>query len=134
VKTFLPALALFALVVSPVSAEETPQLVTPAKVVDVYDGDTVTVEFTWRARVRLLDLWCPEIRGTRGEEKQRAIAARDRMRQLVLDKPVTVVVPFRGDELGDVLTFGRVLARIRVGGVDVSKAMVDEGHGTREKP
>lgn len=125
-------LVLFA--ASPCVAEEAPRLVTPAKVVDVYDGDTVTVEFTLRARIRLLDLWCPEIRGTRGEERERAVAARDRMRQLVLDKPVTVVVPFRGDELSDVLTFGRVLARIRVGGVDVSRAMVEEGHGTREKP
>ena len=37
-------------------------LTAQCKVLDVYDGDTVTVEVRTIARVRLLDCWAPEVR------------------------------------------------------------------------
>lgn len=123
------------LVAATLAAPPEPGIVARGRVVDVYDGDTITVEFTFRARVRILDLWCPEVRGGTAAEKAAGIAARDRLRQLVDGKPVTLHVPTEGiRRLDDVFTFGRVLGHVWTeNGIDVGRVMREEGHGTRTK-
>ena len=46
--------------------------ILPAKVVSVQDGDTITVEFSFRANIRLKDCWAPETR-TKDEEEKKII-------------------------------------------------------------
>jgi len=41
---------------------EPARLVLPCAIVEVYDGDTITVRLTLDLRVRMLDCWTPEIR------------------------------------------------------------------------
>lgn len=102
-----------------------PQVTVPCKVVDVYDGDTVTVEVRMRVRVRLLDCWAPEVKGG---EKAWGIQSKAVMARLADGKDAVLQVPLDGaDRLDDVLTFGRVLGRISIDGKDVSRAMCDEG-------
>ena len=48
-------------------------LTLPGNVLDVHDGDTVTVEVKRTLRIRLLDCWAPELRDAGGLE---AIACR----------------------------------------------------------
>lgn len=80
------------------------------RIVDVHDGDTVTVEITRRVRVRLLDCWAPEVTGA---EKPQGIKSRDALRAIALLKSATLYVPTEGnDELGDVMTFDRVLGHV----------------------
>jgi len=65
-----------------------------AKVIKVYDGDTLTVEaYLWpgleaKASVRLNGVDTPEIRGQCETEKQKAIQARDFVKGLILGKTV----------------------------------------------
>ena len=62
---------------------------TPARVVSVYDGDTITVDaaiwpgLTWRGGVRVRGADTPEIRGRCEREKRLAVEARDFVRDLV---------------------------------------------------
>jgi len=105
-----------------------PQLILPATVTEVYDGDTLTVEFRLPARVRLLDCWAPELRDNGGP------ASREHLRSLAEGKPALVTIDLQDvDRLDDVLTFGRILGRVSVDGRDVSLEQVQAGHATKSR-
>lgn len=62
-----------------------------AKVVDVYDGDTITCVFKlygkyykWKCRISHIDT--PEMKTKNKEEKERAIIVRDILREMILNK------------------------------------------------
>ena len=82
-------------------------LKTEAKVVDVYDGDTIKVVFMfankmYKWRVRFLRINAPEVRGT---NKEKGIGVRDTLRSWILGKVITVEChKFDG--------FGRLLSEI----------------------
>jgi micrococcal nuclease len=66
-----------------------------AKIVDVHDGDTVKAVFNvfgkyykWNCRIAHVDT--PELRTDNLEEKQRGIYVRDKLREQILNKVVTV--------------------------------------------
>jgi len=66
-----------------------------ARVTDVYDGDTLTVDIDLgfmmslrKLKVRLLGIDTAEIRGGTNESKTRALQSRDWLRSKVLDKDV----------------------------------------------
>ena len=107
---------------------------TTATVVNVVDGDTVDVEVRRRVRIRLLECWAPETRTRDADEKRRGLAAKQHMRQMVMDKQVTLHIPTDGSgDMKQVLTLNRLLGRLYLEGNDVSAAMVAAGHATREK-
>ncbi|WP_296490111.1 thermonuclease family protein [Rhodoferax sp.] len=84
----------------------------------VSDGDTLwikPVEGAAPIKVRLLGLDAPELCQAGGE------AARAALQQLVVGKPVQVKSNFQD-------TYGRDLARLRVGERDVGAALVSAGH------
>lgn len=95
----------------------------------VVDGDTVDMQvdlgfgIVIRDRFRLLgvDAW-----ETRGEERERGLAAAARLRELVEGKPL--LIHTRKDERGK---YGRWLADIYVDDVDVGATLVEEGHAER---
>mgnify|MGYP001176067646 CR=1 FL=1 len=109
-----------------------PGWVTRAKVVEVYDGDTVTVEIRKRIRVRLLNCWAPEIRTTDEAEKAKGIAARDYLRKVLYQKDVILSVP-AGEEVGKSFSFDRALGLIYIDDRSASELMVESGHATRDK-
>lgn len=68
-------------------------LVVRAKVLEVYDGDTITLLFRFRSqfnrfKIRLSGVNCPELRKCTEEEKQRGLEARDKLRALIMEKHV----------------------------------------------
>lgn len=94
-----------------------------ATVVDVYDGDTITVDLdlgfnTWirGERVRLARINAPEVRGT---EKIFGLPARDQLKNLILNKRVTIKT--LKDKKGK---YGRYLVEIFLGGMNVNDWMV----------
>jgi len=103
----------------------------------VLDGDTVDIVVARTVRVRLLDLWCPEtrsVRGTTPETKAAGIRAREFLAARIEGKPVSFRVPIdAGARFGESMSFGRVLAYVEHVGDDVSRLMVDAGHGTKTK-
>jgi micrococcal nuclease len=103
-----------------------------AKVISVYDGDTVTVvidlgfNITNEFHVRLYGIDTPELRGV--EDKTPGINARERLKQLVLGQDVFLSTLKDKKE-----KYGRYLATIWLpsndeeGAVNINLMLVDEG-------
>lgn len=100
-----------------------------AHVVRVYDGDTVTavldlgMSITRKCSCRLAGVDTPEIRTKVAGEKEAAYAARDRVRDLILDKWVTLQSTGKPDK------YGRLIVRIWTDdGQCVNDLLIEEGH------
>ena len=97
-----------------------------AKIIDVYDGDTVTaiVDLGFlhfqEMKLRLYGIDTPELRG---DEKEAGIVVRDLVREMILNKYVEI--HSYKDKQGK---YGRYLANIIVDGLDVNQWLVDNGH------
>ena len=110
-------------------ASEAEGIQTPARVLSVYDGDTVKVEaamwpgLTWTGSVRVQGVDTPELRGKCDGEKRKAVAARDFVRERVGNR-VTLVNVRKGKYAG------RVVARIRLAdGTDLTELLIRARHG-----
>lgn len=103
------------------------ELVFLAQVLAVVDGDTfrarvqvwTDVEVVTSVRVAGIDT--PELRGKCPAERERAIAARERLRALLASGPV-LVTRVADDKFG-----GRVDAVVSVNGVRVADTLIAEG-------
>ena len=108
------------------SVAPTPVLRVPCKVVEVVDGDTVTVEITFRARIRLLDCWAPESGTTEGD------SATHYVRQVAQDKKGILEVDLSSSRrLDDLFTFGRLLGHIYIDDKDLSTQIIEAGHAKK---
>ncbi len=110
-------------------ASEAEGIQTPARVLSVYDGDTVKVEaamwpgLTWTGSVRVQGVDTPELRGKCDGEKRKAVAARAFVRERVGNR-VTLVNVTKGKYAG------RVVARIRLAdGTDLTELLIQARHG-----
>jgi len=98
-----------------------------AEVLSVYDGDTVTVmldmglDVQKKAKCRLLGIDTPELRTKSAKEKKLGYAARDRLRELILDKTITLQSMTKPDK------YGRLLVRIWIEGLFINDLLIDEG-------
>ena len=106
-----------------------PQYVYNAKVISVYDGDTITVEIDLgmsiktTQKIRLYGIDTPELRG---EEREEGLKVRDALRSLVLDKEV-VLQTFK-DKKGK---YGRYLGKIYLGDVNINELLLERGWAVR---
>lgn len=101
--------------------------ITDGIVVKVYDGDTITIVSKlpydasplYQFSVRINNIDCPEIRGSDDDEKKCAKIARERVRQLILGRKIT---------LQNVKTekYGRVLADVFIDEQDIGLLLVNE--------
>lgn len=97
-----------------------------AKVVDVYDGDTITVEidlgFTSKRleKLRLAGINAPELKK---EEREAGLKSRDILRKWILDKKVVVLT--EKDKTGK---YGRYIATVYYDGENINKKLVDQGY------
>jgi len=111
--------------------------VTEAKIVKVYDGDTVHIVFKffekyykWIGRIAHVDT--PELRTKNLEEKKKGYEVRDKLRELILDKVVQV-------HCHEFDKYGRLLLDIQIGDVKVDEWLISNGYakkyegGTKEK-
>lgn len=112
-------------------------LVTDAKIVKVYDGDTVHVVFKyfdkfykWNGRIAHVDT--PELRTKNEEEKKKGYEVRDKLRELILDKVVRLTCH-------EFDKYGRLLIDIQLGDIKVDEWLISNGYakkyegGTKEK-
>jgi micrococcal nuclease len=98
-----------------------------AIITDVYDGDTVTANIdlgmqVWlhNVKLRILGVDAPEIRTTNLIEKAAAIQARDRVKDLILGKEVSIETKKKGK-------YGRWLVSIIIDKEDLSQILLKEG-------
>lgn len=102
----------------------------PADVVDVYDGDTLTVDaYPWpgmiiRTKVRVAGIDTPEIRGKCDQEKAKARLARDRMASLA-GKAVQLKNVIFGKYAG------RVVAEVMTASGNAGDILIHEGLARR---
>jgi endonuclease YncB( thermonuclease family) len=125
---FLPAIVGLLVNATLPQTQPEPALRLPCKVIEVVDGDTVTVEITLQARVRLLDCWSPERTTPEGAAAHRYMQRRALNKTGLLEIDLT-----RANRLDDVFSFGRLLGRIYLDGDDLSQRMVKAGHATTSK-
>jgi len=97
---------------------------------EVYDGDTVVCEVTFRCRLRLLDCWAPEVKGPQKKDGEKS---RDNLKALCEGKSGTAVVPWH-DDIGNMTSLSRVLGYLYVDGKDMSAEQVKAGFAAKEKP
>lgn len=103
----------------------------PARVVEVYDGDTLTAEVKFVMRVRLLDCWAPEIKGP---DRLKGFAARDNLKKLAEGKTGVLHIPLTSENIGDATSMGRILGKMIINGDDLSYEQVKAKHATKTKP
>ncbi|WP_299128286.1 thermonuclease family protein [uncultured Winogradskyella sp.] len=103
-----------------------------AKIIDVYDGDTITAQVdlgflvSREMKFRLYGIDTPELRG---EERPEGLKVRDILRGRILDKEV-VIYSYK-DKQGK---YGRFLANIFLEGEDINQWLIDEGHAKPYHP
>ena len=103
-----------------------------AKVIKVYDGDTITVaaklpfkeSAIYRFSVRLRSIDSPEIKGQSEKECELAIVARDALHSLIFGK--IIELRHNGKE-----KYGRLLADLYVNDLHVNKWMVNNGYAVK---
>lgn len=99
-----------------------------ALVVDVYDGDTVTLKVdlgfnvSTKVKARLHGIDAPEVRG---EERPEGLKARDFLRDMILNKEVTIRT--HRDKQGK---YGRWLVEIFADELNICKELVDNGYAS----
>ena len=111
-------------------------LSTKCKVLEVYDGDTVTVEIVRTVRVRLLDCWAPEIRTKNQREKAKGWLSKAHLKNIIEGKNATLFVPTENmKNSGDITSMGRVLGHLWPADEpkNVSQLQVEAGHATETK-
>tara|TARA_R100000008_G_C3537761_1_gene143037 strand:+ start:158 stop:487 length:330 start_codon:yes stop_codon:yes gene_type:complete len=103
-----------------------------AKVVKVYDGDTITVDFDLGfgiilqgQKIRLLGINTPEVRG---EEKIEGIHSRDCLRERIFGKTVTIKT--HKDKKGK---YGRWLGEVYLEDENINEWLISEGLAKRYK-
>lgn len=128
------ALVLFVACACLMAEQPRSQICVPCEVVEVYDGDTMTVRVSMDLRIRLLDCWAPEVKTKDDAEKVKGIAARNHLQKLApVGSTAQLTIPLNGDRLDDILTLGRVLGRVSVDGKDLSEQQVKAGHARVSK-
>ena len=107
---------------------------TKAKVLKVYDGDTVTIAAHYdgqivKFNVRLFGIDCDEMKGGSAETKHNARSAKQFVESKVLNKVVDIDVLnnkiINGKQIRE--KFGRLLANIKVDGKDLATMLLEIG-------
>ena len=100
-----------------------------AKVLSVYDGDTITIKIdlgfkiTQEMKIRLEGVNAPELRG---EQRELGLIARDYLRNLINKKDI--IINTVKDEKGK---YGRYLGTIMLGDVNINKHLINKGIANR---
>jgi endonuclease YncB( thermonuclease family) len=103
-----------------------------AKVIKVYDGDTITVASKlpfnespiYRFSVRLRSIDSPEIRGESEKECKLAIKSRDALHNLIFGQ--VIELKNNGKE-----KYGRLLADVYYNDIHINKWMIDKGYAVK---
>ncbi len=97
--------------------------------VRAYDADTITVNIPYvhpllghQIGVRILGIDAPEIRGKCLVEKEKALIARDYVRQIMKNAKKIDLMDISRDR------YFRILAKVRVDGLDIGNALIRKGY------
>jgi len=97
-----------------------------AKVVDIYDGDTIKIVFTLNGKLykfncRIQHVDTPEIRTRNKVEKEYGLKVRDKLKEKILGKVVNVVCD-------DFDKYGRLLIDIKLENILISEWLISNNY------
>lgn len=101
------------------------------KVEKIIDGDTIDVvidlgfDILYKSRVRLFGIDTPESRTRDKEEKVRGLISKEYLKDKIKHAKKITIRTHKGEETGK---FGRILGEVFCDGVNINKAMCDEGY------
>lgn len=111
----------------------------PARVLEIYDGDTLTVGFRynggfWKSPVRIYGIDAPEMKPRRQgrsiesieQEKAAAVKSRDFLHQLIYDQIVRLDICDKATD-----KYGRLMGAIFFRNENVAEKMIKTGHARR---
>jgi endonuclease YncB( thermonuclease family) len=101
-----------------------------AKVIKVYDGDTITVDIDLgfgielkKQSIRLLGINTPEVRG---EEREQGLISKEALSNRILNK--TILLKTYKDKKGK---YGRWLGEIYLGEENLNEWLINEGYAEK---
>jgi len=110
------------------SVSEADLYVYAAKVVSIYDGDTIRVDIDLGLyvvlrdqRLRLYGIDTPEIRGP---ERPRGLQARKEVEKLIAEQNGEILIRTYKDKTGK---YGRWLAEVFAGGININRRLIECG-------
>lgn len=97
-----------------------------AKVIDVYDGDTITIAMwiglqRFSFKLRLYGIDTPEIRSP---DKEKAIIARDYLKNIILHKKIKI--NFYKEE-----KYGRLLGTVFYNNININDHLIEKGYAKK---
>ncbi len=101
-----------------------------AKLMKVVDGDTIDAriylgfQISVIKRIRLSNIDTPELRSSNINERQKAIAAKERLTELFYKSEGFFKLVSEGFD-----KYGRCIGQVLIDGVDASKTLIKEGYG-----
>lgn len=115
----------------PIRGENMKPYFYKAKIISVYDGDTVTAvmdlgfNITNKIKIRLHGINAPEIRG---KQRPEGLKSRDYLRSLILDKDV--IIQTLKDKKGK---YGRYIGIIHLEDKNINELLVESGHAEKKE-
>lgn len=105
-----------------------PSLNLPCEIIEVYDGDTLTVRVAIDIRVRLLNCWAEELH--KGGK-----ASKEHLQKIAPPGTTSILeIPLGGaTRLDDLFTFGRVIAHVHCNGISLTEEQIASGHAYETK-
>jgi micrococcal nuclease len=132
--TYLSPIAAFAQSAAPIN--ESSLYIYRANVVEVYDGDTITVDvdlgfYIWlhKHEFRLYGINAPEVTGI---EKAAGEKAREFLRSKILGKQVIIQSTKNPKDAEQKERYGEFLAIVWLDGINVNDLLIKEGYAKRE--
>ena len=108
-----------------------------AKVLRVYDGDTIIIAARYNNKIskfhaRLYGIDCPEIRSRNEFEKTRGLEAKKFLKNWIEDKIIDVDVLNNRKYEGRMMKekYGRLLIIAHINHINIAKELISKGHGS----
>ena len=107
---------------------------TKAKVLRVYDGDTIIIAARYNNKIhkfhaRLYGIDCSEIRSSNMYEKNRGLQARQYLKKLIEEKTIDIDVLNNRKYDGKIIKekYGRLLIIAHLNGINIAKELIEKG-------
>jgi len=112
------------------------KIVVPCRIVEVVDGDTLTIEAKIRIRVRMKDCWADELHSHYPELRAKAQQSKEHLASIALNRNGLLQIDLNGvDRLDKLFSFGRIIGNVYLNNQTktLAQRQVDAGYATATK-
>jgi len=112
------------------------KIVVPCRVVEIVDGDTLTIETKIRIRVRMKDCWADELHSRYPELRVKAQQSKQHLASIALNRDGLLQIDLDGiDRLDKLFSFGRIIGNVYLKNQTktLAQRQVEAGYATATK-